>query len=71
MCHLIVATAAVKDPSLVTDMQSVHPNPAKRTKTRSSKCVARLHPSTTTGEWSMSWELRGSQLVSVVVPQMG
>lgn len=35
MCHLSIATAAMKDPSLVADVQSAHPNPANSTKTRS------------------------------------
>lgn len=72
MCHLSVATAATKDLLLVADIvQSAHPNQANSTKTRSSKRVAKQHPSTTTGEWSGSWEPKGAQLGWVVVPQMG
>lgn len=66
-CQLSIASSAVKDPSLV----AAHPNPTNRTKTRSSKCVARLHPSTTTEEWSRSWDPRGPQLERFVVPQRG
>lgn len=61
----------LQDVSLVADVvQSAHPNLANRTKTRSSMCVAMLHPGTAMCEWSRSWEPRGAQLRQAVVPQM-
>lgn len=50
------------DASLVAGtVQSVQPNPANSTKSRSSKFVAKLHPGTTMGEESRSWEPKGTQ----------
>ncbi|KAL2305862.1 hypothetical protein Nmel_003755 [Mimus melanotis] len=48
-----------QDTSLVAG--TVQPNPANKTESRLSKCVTKLHPGTTMGEGSKSWEPKGAQ----------
>lgn len=52
-------------------VQSVQPNPANSTKSSSSKFVAKLHPGTTMGEESRSWEPKGAQFIWDDILQCG
>lgn len=59
-CHRGAAIPAVLPRML--SAESVQPKPGNSTKSRASKlCVAKLHPGTTMGKGSRSWEPKGAQ----------